>query len=286
VKVLVTGASGLVGNKICEYFISKGINVVAVSHNNELNLKSELLKHFKTDLRKINLDIKNEKCNVIIHCASKTPSASGEINNITAKENREIDDTVINLAINWSSRLIYFSTAYLYDDFIKTPINESSKISDNLSPYYLEKINSEHKIVNAKINYCIFRISSPYGNLNKQKNVFKLFFDKALNNETIVLFGKGQREQNFIHISDIAKASLISIQKKISGIFLLTYKRTYSMKQLACKIKDSTNSLSNIFSNENLNEESINVNFDSALLSQKFNWTPEISLDEGIKMML
>lgn len=263
-----------------------GIDVIAVSNKSELDLKINLYKQYKADLRTINNEIMNEKCDVIVHCAAKLPGGNNESHANEAKENELIDKLIIDLAKVWSSKLIYFSTVYIYDDSIKAQINESSKIADKLSPYYFGKINSENIIAESKLNYCIFRIPSPYGNLKKQRNVMKIFFDKAIKGETIVLFDKGEREQNFIHICDIAKACLIAIQKNITGVFLLTFQRSYSMRELANKIKQHTNSLSNIVYSDNVSDQKRNVNFDNKLLAQKFNWSPEISLDEGIKLML
>jgi len=287
VKVLVTGASGLVGSKICDYFISNGINVIAVSHNIVVEISSPLLKHYSLDLTISSQELIIEKCDVIIHCAAKIPTSNNlEINQSSAHTNRLIDDAIVDLSLKWASKLIYFSTAYLYSENLEGDLNENSEINSNLKDYYFEKYESEKKVMNSKMNYCIFRISSPYGNIKKQKNVMRLFFDKAINNESIVLFGNGERKQNFIHINDIAKACLIAIKNNIIGTYHLTGNNYTTMKELANEIISNTRSTSAIICDTSIADKDLNVRFNNDLLLRRFNWKSEISLNEGIKLML
>ena len=286
-KVLVTGASGLVGGKICDYLIKEGIKVIAISNNKPLEINHPLLKHQCIDLLSESNALKIEKCDVIIHCAAKIPlTDNAEINFQSAKANRIIDDAIIDLAINWSSKFIYFSTAYLYDEGLKGYLTEKSEINKNLRDYYFEKYASEQKIIQLKLNCCIFRISSPYGNKIKQNNAMRLFFDKSIKNEAIVLFGNGERKQNFIHITDIAKACMIAINNNITGTYHLTGNNYTTMKELANEIISSTKSGSNIIYDTSKGEKELNVCFKNDLLYNFFNWKPEISLKEGIKLML
>lgn len=283
--VLVTGASGLVGEAICYYFISENCKVTGIVNSSSLNIINGNYTELTLNLLETHLVLSQKKYDAVIHCAAIIADAT-KTNEELFATNQKIDALVFNFCITHHIKLIYFSTAYLYANNTNNTLNESSLINDELEGYYLSKYTSEQQLINSDINYVVYRLSSPYGNYQKQNNVMKLFINKMKNNDDVTLLGKGERSQNFIHTQDIAEVCLLSLNHTIKGIYNLCYDRTYSMYELASVIKTTLRSNSEIRCDESKKDTIINVNFSNVKLCYALNWRPKYNLENGIQQTL
>ena len=89
--------------------------------------------------------------------------------------------------------------------------------------YAANKLNSENILWMYKnafgIDYTIFRICVPYGNLFDDQfsyGTLGFFINKAKNKESITLYGDGLIGRTFTHVSDISSIIINSIQTKIT----------------------------------------------------------------------
>ena len=145
-----------------------------------------------------------------------------------------------------------------------------------------QKKKTEDILTQSEIGNLVFRISSPYGDLNKQQNVLRIFANKIKKGLPVTLVGKGERKQNFIHTEDIAEACYKVIIKNSKGIFNLTYKDNYSMNQLADFIKNIYNSNSELLFDTTKKDTQPSVNFDNSKLKTELNWEPALDLKSGL----
>lgn len=278
-RVLVTGVAGLIGAAIAEKLLNNNYYVTGICHSKSSNITHQNFTEVNIDLSKGDIKIKG-KFDCVIHCAALIPKP-GIDPEILEIINQKIDNAILAFVKANRIKLIYFSTAFMYGEREKL-LTEDSKLSDNLKGYYLSKANSERKIINEINDYVIFRISSPYGNLNKQNNVMKLFVENCKNKLPITLIDRGQREQNFIHIDDISEACLIVLKNNIVGLYNLTYEVNYSMLQLANSIKSTLNSTTEILFDKLKTDSQPNVNFSNSKVYTTFNWKPKIDLESGL----
>lgn len=280
-NVLITGASGLVGYAICNFFLEKKHHVTGIVNRTSTLIKHENYKEDVIDLLVNGKKLNNYQSDLVIHCAAIIPNSKLTDDELFSK-NQIIDKEVFLYCQENKTKLIYFSTAFFYSNTGNDKLNECSPITNDLKGYYLSKKGSEEYLINSSIHSLIFRLSSPYGDITKQNNVMKIFAEKIKNNLPITFLGQGERRQNFIHIDDIAEACYLAIKKNISGIFNLTFNKSYSMIELATFIKKYFKSDSIFMYNKSIEDVITNVNFDNSKLKCKLNWEPHLDLNSGL----
>ncbi len=115
------------------------------------------------------------------------------------------------------AKIIYPSTRLIYKGVCGRKIKESD-LKEAKTIYALNKINAEailwmyHNYIG--INYTIFRICVPYGNLfdqNYSYGTLGFFIEKARNNEDITLYGDGELKRTFTHVEDVCKIMISTI---------------------------------------------------------------------------
>jgi nucleoside-diphosphate-sugar epimerase len=291
-KILVTGASGLIGRNAYKSLISKQYHVVLNDVvpslpdviNKVLFLEGDLLKKSFTNL------IETMDFNSIVHCAALLPDAYyGERSTKIAKVNRLIDDAVINLCIKNHIKLIYISSASIYGVDNNDICFEEKSIFPR-GPYLHEKAFSESKIINnLPENSIILRINAPYGVGQQQNTVLHTFINRALTNQDLLIFGSGLREQDFTSAVDIGEAIERAVNKpNISGIFNIASGKPISMINLAKTIiRNIPQSTSQIISSGKPDpQENYRARFDVSKAKILLGWTPRISLASGIKLLI
>lgn len=153
--------------------------------------------------------------------------------------------------------------------------------------YTMSKITGEHfcSIMNfKKIDAVSLRISAPYGEYSKNKNVLNIFLDKALKNEDIIVYGNGSREQNFTYAGDILNALELILKKKISGTYNVTSNQNISMFNLAKLIKEITKSKSRIVFNNKVDpQESYRPKYNSKKAFKTFGYKSKFDLKDGLQ---
>ena len=119
-KVLVTGSSGILGNKLVSHLISRGYYVYASIHNKPL---SSIL-HGRLKFRRVDLSMDGElerfiddvEPDVVIHAAAYTDVDGCEkAKNYAWKVNVESIYEVMRASRKYKARVIYISTDYVFD---------------------------------------------------------------------------------------------------------------------------------------------------------------------------
>ena len=115
---------------------------------------------------------------------------------------------------NYKGRIIFPSTRLVYKGFKDTSLKEDSE-KEFKTPYAINKYACEQylKMYNNRfgLNYSVFRICVPYGNLASNEYSFGtvgFFLNKASKGENIALYGDGSQKRTFSHVSDICKILL------------------------------------------------------------------------------
>ncbi len=164
-KVLVTGASGLLGHKLVLELLSKGYHVIAVYNRTAIPITH-------TNLRKIKLDISNAlnledlilktKPETIIHAAAYTDVDGCEVNKEYAwKVNVDATRSVVRAAKIIKSYLIYVSTDYVFDGDKGYYTEED--LPNPINFYGLTKLIAEEHVKASDLLYLVIRPSAIYG---------------------------------------------------------------------------------------------------------------------------
>lgn len=180
-KILVTGASGSIGEWVLKYLLSEGKYEITA-----LDLKSrEVAKKLKKYQRRINViygDIEDQVLvdalikdhDYVIHLAGIMPPLS----NLSISFGNQIDylgteNIVRSISFyNPECFLIYPSTTTLYEAK-KSEIVVSNSIKINEEDYFGKiKQKCENLIKDKLKNYVIFRLPFVLGNLNRDKSIY------------------------------------------------------------------------------------------------------------------
>ena len=185
---------------------------------------------------------------------------------------------------------IYLSGVNLFSSDL-TLLDESA-VPEPRDLYLLAKWVGEQtsNLLNSKSNtsFLNLRVSAPYGPNWKNKAVIPLFLEKTLNNEPITLLGTGKREQVFTYVDDIANATMLGLQKKLSGTYNLAGNQTVNMQQLASAvIKAVPKTKSEIIytGQSDPNEDQKRI-VPINKIKDECGWEPTTSLFEGVQKMV
>lgn len=229
---LIIGASGFIGNKLYNYFKSKGLNVKGTYY-------SKVFEGLKED--KIYLDLSNPDFSEILRLKDLTHIffCSG----IT-----RIEECKINYDLSYKINVT--NTITLLENFIKTEIipiflssdmvyrgtKKSYKEEDEVCPiteYGKQKVEVEKYITKYFSKYIILRLTKVYGIEKGDKTLFTSWLDSLMKHEPIV-----SAIDNFVsplYVADVSPVLERLIGEKCYGIFNLSGPEMLSRYELSIK---------------------------------------------------
>lgn len=151
-KVAVTGASGHVGNALCMELVNKGIEVTALVHKDENDLKRIGVKIVKGDLLDISsLEMLCQDADVVYHLAAKI-SIDERARDQVYRTNVEGTRNVISVCLKTGvKRLVHFSSIHALDPFPLDEVLDENRpmISHSRMIYEQSKTESEKLVLEA-----------------------------------------------------------------------------------------------------------------------------------------
>ncbi len=235
--ILITGSGGFIGGAVLKKLANGDHSIVATTRKGTIPrttnfkyLECNLLKGSTTEL------IKSVMPNAIIHCAAEIPlTHTGPEAIKVAQANRIIDKNIINFCSKFNCRLIYASSTSVYSNSLQE-VTELT-IPKPQGPYAQGKLDSETEIIKSVPNHTILRINAPFGVLQRNNTVVKIFIKQALGNLPLKYHGSGNRKQDFTYIQDVADAFLIALNTpNASGLYNISAGVPITMKDLATLI--------------------------------------------------
>lgn len=232
-RVLVIGASGLVGGNCLRLFDSKKY-VTKGTHFQFHTSTTEYLNTINLDDRE-NEGVLAFQPDVIIHCGALTNVDYCELN-----ENESYSKTFISaqnvckLAKEKKAKLIYISTDYVFDGK-SGPYIESDKVNP-LNIYGSHKLMAEKFISEQIPESLIVRITNVYGNEIRNKNFISRVVQNIQNNQQIEMLLPYDQFATPINAYDVARCIDLLIEKDAKGIYHLGSTDYCSRVQLFQKI--------------------------------------------------
>ena len=216
-KILVTGAGGLLGGRIISFLSQKGHNIVAVSRS------YAGCEAWDASVKVVNIDISktSDLCyyldgvSLVIHTAgiNAAHSIADPVNALHF--NGVVTAKLLNESIKCDvDRFIYISTVQVYSNELKGIINENS-CTRNLHPYATSHKAGEDVTLFAnaknKIQGTVIRLSNSFGYpVNKNADCWHLLINdlckQAVSKGSLDLNSSGNQFRNFITINEICKS--------------------------------------------------------------------------------
>ena len=156
-KVLVTGANGMLGQDLCPILEDAGYEVIETDINNLDITNAEATAAF----------IKQEAPEIVVHCAAYTnvdkaeeDLKNAELINVTGTEN------IAKACAEAGATMVYISTDYVFDGTKSTPYTPDDK-PNPINNYGLTKLKGEEAVKKYCEKYYIARTSWLYGHHGK-----------------------------------------------------------------------------------------------------------------------
>ena len=161
-RILVTGANGLVGKKLVKQLVASGKHEVYATSLKKMQLDGA--QTFTSNLQ--NADINNLveqlKLETIIHCAALSSPDACEVDRFVCKKmNIEVTSRIASACRDYGVHLVFLSTDFIFDG-IKGNYTEDDAINP-ISYYGESKIESENLLKTMGIPHAIVRTSLVYG---------------------------------------------------------------------------------------------------------------------------
>jgi UDP-glucose 4-epimerase len=309
-KVLITGGLGFVGSSLCIRLAGLGAKVLIV--DNMLPRQGANMFNIEPvkDKVEINIsDIRNSvSMNHIVQGMDYIYHLAGQVNHVDSVKN-PLNDLSINvegtLVImealrmnNPDAKVIFTGTRGEYGASLKLPVAESHAINP-IGIYAITNFAAERIVLTYynlhKIKSLCLRITNTYGPrhqmMHDEYGVFNWFIRKAMDNETIPIFGDGRILRDYLYIDDLID-SMISIalnDNAYGEVYNVGTGVPLSFIELAKKIIDISGSGKvdyTEFTSERKALEPGDYYADITKIQKLIDWHPRVSLDQGIKKTL
>ncbi len=253
--VLITGATGLIGQALVKQLVKDGAKILAVVRNMEKAIRlfgeNEQISYLVTDVTDMNVQRLN--VDYIIHAASNT-SSKAFIDEPVGVINTAIEGTKRTLEIARLSGVkgyVYLSSMEVYgtpvtdekiNELHSTDLNtmvprsaypESKRLCESLCVSYASQFGVPSKVV---------RLTQTFGPGVRYDDgrVFAEFARCVIEGRDIVLHTKGETKRNYLYTKDAADAILtVLVKGKIGEAYNAaneeTYCSIYEMAEMVCE---------------------------------------------------
>ncbi len=291
-KILVTGASGLIGSNLVRSLKNIGYEVFGLDSKNDLRFASIANDIFN-----------NFKPSIVFHLAAKVGGihANANFKADFYSDNVLINTNVVNACLKNKVEYIFaMGTGCAYPKrlenetlFEKDFLDGVPEVTNDAYAYakrgLLVHLKSLEESELIKYTYCLpANIYGPHDNFHPLHShvvpgLIRRFSDAKDNKlDKIFIWGDGSAKRDFLYIDDCINAIIKLAEVKFSGEVNVSSKKLTSIKDLAETISNETNFKGLIkYDKTKLSGQNQRI-MDSSKMNE-LGWDPKIDLLEGIK---
>ncbi|OGE33472.1 hypothetical protein A3C59_05055 [Candidatus Daviesbacteria bacterium RIFCSPHIGHO2_02_FULL_36_13] len=319
--IIVTGGAGFLGSHLCEKLLENGEEVICIdnlitgSEDNVSHLKNNPnFKFIEADAswglpegilnqrpkggRVVQDDIRQ-----IYHMASPaSPNKNNPKSYIalpfeTMKVNTMGTMKLCENAVKLGAKFLFASTSEVYGDPEESPQKET--YNGNASTIGPRSVYDESKrfgetitsafVRSKELDGRIVRIFNTYGpRMSDDGRVVIEFIEAAQKGNPIPVFGDGSQTRSFMFVSDLVDGLILAMDRGDKGeVYNLGNPTEFTIMELAAKVKEITNSQSEIKEVEDLPEDDPKQRCpDITKAKNELGWEPKVELDEGLKLLI
>ena len=297
-RILITGGAGFLGSHLCERLLNEGNEVFCLdsfftgTKDNILHLmdnhKFELIRHDVEFPIHIEVDeIYNLACPASPPHYQHNPIHTNKTSVLGAIN-------MLGLAKRNNAKIMQASTSEVYGDPHVHPQTED--YWGNVNPIGIRSCYDEgkrcaetlffdyHREHNLKIK--VARIFNTYGpNMHPNDGrVVSNFIIQALKGEDITIYGDGSQSRSFCYVDELIDGFIrLMASDEFTGPVNLGNPVEFTIKELAQKIIEMTNSSSKLTINPLPQDDPKQRQPDITLAKKELDWEPKIKLEEGLK---
>ena len=251
--VLVTGGSGFIGTHIVQELLERGAKVRVTIHQRPMNIKDERIDTIYADLYKIEDCLEAVKgVDYVCHAGGGAIGAAVTAGNPMSAIAANMITTIQTLQAAWMAgveRFLLLSSHTTYPN-AEYPIKEEEMWSGPTDPSYfgygwmrryLERL-AEFVVSKSDMKIAIVRPTAAYGRWDSfdptKSHVIPALIRRAVEKEDpFVVWGTGEEVRDFLRASDIARGSLLALEKYATcDPINIGYGKTVKIKEIVSMI--------------------------------------------------
>ena len=300
-RVLITGGAGFIGSHLCDYFLARGHDVIAM--DNLLTGSTDNIAHLAGHDRFlfIKQDITNfiyidGPVDAILHFASPaSPIDYLELPIQTLKVGSLGTHKALGLAKEKGARFLLASTSEVYGDPLIHPQPES--YWGNVNPVGPRGVYDEAKRFAEAMTMAyhrfhgletrIVRIFNTYGPRMRLADgrVVPNFLQQALRHEPLTVYGDGQQTRSFQYVSDLVDGLYKLLLSDEVDPVNIGNPREFTIREFAELVNRITENPAGILVKPDLRitDDPQTRQPDITRARSLLSWEPEVELEEGIR---
>lgn len=257
-QVLITGGAGFIGSNLAKRLVKDGHEVIVLDsllRGNKLDKETySKITFIKGDVRdEAVVERASKGCDLIFHFAAVLGVDIVADNPVETMDVEVIGTrNVVHAAqINNIKKIMYASTSGIYghsaigsssltEEVLVDP-RTSYAMAKRYNEIYLASHNEERGV-----NVVSLRFFNVYGHNQDNRMVVPRFFEQAINNDDITVFGTGKQTRDFTYIDDTIEACVRLMDVTGCHIVNIANEEEWTIEDLAVEIKSITESSSEI----------------------------------------
>jgi UDP-glucuronate decarboxylase len=298
-RILVTGGSGFIGSHLSERLLSLGHQVLILDNFYTSDKKNVQHLTNNSNLEIIRHDVINPyvaEVDAIYHLACPASPVHYQRFPVQTIKTSVIGSiNMLDLAQKLEIPILLSSTSEVYGDPQISPQVET--YWGNVNPIGIRACYDEGKRAAETlffdyhrqygVDIKVARIFNTYGpNMSPNDGrVVSNFIVQALKSEDITIYGDGMQTRSFCYVDDLVSGliSLMGTSNDIQGPINLGNPIEFTVKELAEKVIEMTNSISQVVYKDLPSDDPKQRKPDISKAQKILSWEPQINLEQGLK---
>ncbi len=299
-KILITGGAGFIGSNLTKRLCDDGHEVVVIDNllrGNKIDRDTfSKITFVDGDVRDFDSVKELSKgCDIIFHFAAVLGVDVVADNPVETMDVEVIGTrNIIKAAeINNVQKILYASTSGIYGhSAIESALTEEVLVDPRTSYAMAKRYNEIYLASHYEekgLNAIALRFFNVYGRNQDNRMVVPRFFEQAMENKKITVFGSGMQTRDFTYIDDTVEACVRLMNVDGYHIVNIANEAEWNIEHLAKEIKEITQSESEItFIDAPKKRYDYEVERrvgSSDKLRRLIDYKPETTLQEGLKII-
>ena len=289
-RVLLTGGSGFVGDAIAGRLLREGCHVVALGRRPLRYSANSAVEFCPADLGH---SLISEQIygllplDAVVHAAARISFASSdsEVSRVNCAGTHQLVEAAIKSGI---PRFVYVSSISVTGSPSGLVITEAAPLEPR-SAYAASKAYGEFLVAHGYGSHGVYstlRVTAPVGSGIPAGRLPAALVRNATAGRPLLIYGQGNRRQNYVDIRDVAQAVWLALQSTRSGLFNIGGSCSISNSELAETVIRELHSESSIVYSETKDPEdgqSWTVSIDEA--KRLLGYAPLYDISASIRAM-
>ena len=297
-KILVTGGAGFIGSHIAEYLVERGDDVTVLDNlstgkKDNLTKINDKINFVNGDIRDYKLleELVNDTTGVFHEAALASVQQSFNRKDEYFDVNVNGTENILKLGKEYGFKIVYASSSSVYGNPKKIPIKEHDD-KNPINPYAKTKLDSEYlakQYSEKDVNVIGLRYFNVFGHRQSKEyaGVIKLFLEKIKQKMPPKINGDGLQTRDFVHIDDIVRANILSMDSNIKHEFFnVGTGNSISILDLANVVINASGLSLEAIHGPELSGDVRATQADTTLIRKLLNWEPKMRLDDWLTKII